>query len=130
MTSDQAQFSFLTYAVYLDLNLWSKIPLVDGVFQKHWKFSFSTNALKNIYKQLLVFNPELIAQYLAIINHYFEILKSQFSFVSTESLWHDHNYNQQAKDVLFRNRLQRLSFLVIERHCSRFRNSMSLACWS
>jgi len=31
---------------------------------------------------------------------------------STESLQHDHNYDQQAKDILFRNRLQCLSFLV------------------
>jgi len=31
---------------------------------------------------------------------------------STESLLHDQNYDQQAKDTLFRNRLQRLLFLV------------------
>jgi len=31
---------------------------------------------------------------------------------STESLQHDYKYDQQAKDILFRNRLQLLSFLV------------------
>jgi len=38
---------------------------------------------------------------------------SHLAIHSTESLLHDQNYNdQQAKDTLFRNRLQRLLFLV------------------
>jgi len=48
--------------------------------------------------------------------------------LTVQYLKHDHNYDQQAKDILFRNRLQCLSATVTERHCSRFWKSMSLAC--
>jgi len=40
------------------------------------------------------------------------ISNSQLAIDSTESLKHDQNYDQQAKDTLFRNRLQSLLFLV------------------
>jgi len=33
---------------------------------------------------------------------------SHLAIDSTESLWHDQTYDQQAKDTLFRNRLQYL----------------------
>jgi len=37
---------------------------------------------------------------------------SHVAIDSTESLKHNQNYDQQAKDTLFQNRLQRLLFLV------------------
>jgi len=37
---------------------------------------------------------------------------SHLAIDSTESLQHDQNYDQQDKDTLFRNRLQRLLFLI------------------
>jgi len=43
---------------------------------------------------------------------------SHLAIDSTESLYYDQNYDQQVKDTLFRNRLQRLLFLV------------SIACFS
>jgi len=39
-------------------------------------------------------------------------MKSHFSFEHYRIFWQVHNYDQQAKDILFRNRLQCFSFLV------------------
>jgi len=59
----------------------------------------------------------VINAYCCVKTNYFilnEILITNLAIDSAESLQHDHNYDQQAKDItlLFRNRLQCLSFLV------------------